>query len=87
MAKLVTGIILNFAGLALIFLRRTLLESLAGKTRIKLGLFFGVDRVHTALFILLIIGMALIVVGVLLIIWSFRTPAVKEKTVVAENKS
>ena len=78
MIKLISGIVLNIAGLLLIFMRRSLLESLVGKTKIKLGLFFGVDRVHTALLVLMLIGIALMVIGVVLIIWHFRkVPAVE----------
>lgn len=70
--KIIAGIILIVAGPLLILMRRPILESLVGKTKIKLGLLLGVDRVHTALVAISIIGIGLIVIGSLLIFFGMK---------------
>ena len=78
MIKIIAGSILNFAGLSLIFFRRPLLANLVGKTKIKLGLFFGVDRIHTVLNTMLIFGIILIVIGDFLIFLWFKNRPLPE---------
>jgi len=72
MAKLIIGSLLNIAGVLLILFRRPLLEWLAGGTRVKLGLFFGVDRVHTALCTMTVLGLVFILTGICLIYFWLR---------------
>ncbi len=76
MKKIISGSFLSLSGLLIIWQRRAILEALVGKTKIKLGLLLGVDRVHTALLVLTLIGIAILIIGSILIYYGIKKPPV-----------
>jgi len=69
---LIIGFLQTVVGVVLVVFRRTLLEWFAGGTRVKLGLFFGVDRVHTALWTTSFCGVFFILMGLFLMFLWYR---------------
>jgi hypothetical protein len=72
MINILSGALLEAAGVLLIVFRMSVLRFIAGSARVKVGQLFGVNRVGDTLFVLIIIGISLIVIGNLLIFSSFR---------------
>ena len=69
--KIVIGSLLELCGLLLIIFRMQLLESMVGKFKIKLGLLLSVDKLHSAIFWITVIGGLLILAGAVIFFLAF----------------
>jgi hypothetical protein len=72
-SKMLIGGLLEFVGLLIIIFRMQILQSVAGKFKIRLGLLLSIDKLHSALFWLTAIGAFIILCGGVITILGIRS--------------